>query len=225
MESSRETEISIGNSTEAGGRAWCFEPLVRSGMDVSSEYEIRTAVGDNDLRQILALQAANLSGALDADEWRAQGFVTLRHDLGLLREMNTPWGHVVATPAGSNEVVAYALVMLRRFRARLPLLEPMFERLDGLVYRGRPLAAYRWYVMGQICVAKGHRGRGLVERLYGEHRARMASDFDLMITEIDRANPRSVRVHERAGFEVLEEYRSDDGKEWVIVGMDLRGGR
>jgi ribosomal protein S18 acetylase RimI-like enzyme len=193
-------------------------------MGELSDYEIRAAASDENLRQILALQAANLSGALDAGERRAQGFVTLRHDLDLLREMNEAWGHVVATPRGSDEIVGYALVMEQRFRARLPLLEPMFERLERLEYRGRPLREYRWYVMGQICVAKRHRGRGLVEMLYVGHRERMARYFDLMITEIDRANTRSVRAHEKAGFEVLEEYRSDEGKEWVIVGMDLSVG-
>jgi hypothetical protein len=185
-------------------------------------YEIGVARGDDDLRQILALQAMNLPAALDPDELRAQGFVTLRHDLALLREMNEPWGHIIAKPSGSEEVVAYALVMLQQFRGRLPVLDPMFERLDRLEYRGRALAAYRWYVMGQICVAKAHRGRGLVEQLYAEHRRRMSADFDLMITEIDRANPRSVRAHEKAGFGVLCEFLSEAGNEWLVVGMDLR---
>jgi hypothetical protein len=191
-------------------------------MPSAPEYRIRGASSDADLQQIIDLQAVNLPGALDPDERRAQGFVTLRHDLALLREMNQPWAHVIATPEASEEVAAYALVMLRKFRGRLPVLDPMFDRLDGLGYRGRPLAEYRWYVMGQICVAKAHRGRGLVERLYTGHHARMSADFDLMITEIDRANPRSVRAHEKAGFEVIDEYRSGSGNEWVIVALDLR---
>lgn len=189
------------------------------------EYEVRGAGSDDELRGILALQSANLSGVLSEEERRAQGFVTLRHDLDLLREMNTPWGHAIATPAGSAEVVAYALVMLPGFRGRVALLEPMFERIDGLTYRGGPMAAQRWYVMGQLCVARAHRGRGLVERLYADHRARLSGEFDVMITEVNRANSRSVRVHERAGFEVVDEYRAASGSEWVVVALDLaRGG-
>lgn len=194
-------------------------------MRPAPAYEIRGATSDDDLRQILALQRANLPGTLDPDERRAQGFVTLEHTLPLLREMNDPWPHVIATLRGwegHDEIVAYALVMQHTFRGRLPVLDPMFERLDRLDYGGRPLAAYRSYIMGQICVALAHRGRGLVERLYDEHRARMSPHFDLMITEIDRANPRSVRAHEKAGFEVLHEFRSDAGNEWLIVVLDLR---
>jgi RimJ/RimL family protein N-acetyltransferase len=77
--------------------------------------------------------------------------------------------------------------------------------------------------MGQICIAASHRGRGLVERLYAEHARRMAPHFDLMVTEIDRANARSMRAHEKAGFEVLHTYRAGGGEEWVIVVRDLRG--
>jgi ribosomal protein S18 acetylase RimI-like enzyme len=191
-------------------------------MSASLAYETRLATSDHDLQQILALQAANLPEAIGADERRAQGFVTLRHDLALLREMNDPWAHVVATLRGGEEIVAYALVMLQKFRGRLPILDPMFDRLEQLKYRGRPLTSYRYYIMGQICIAKAHRGVGLVERLYAEHRARMAPHFELMVTEIDQENSRSARAHEKAGFETLDEYRSASGKQWLIVGLDLR---
>lgn len=49
----------------------------------------------------------------------------------------------------------------------------------------------------------------------------MSRDFDLVITEIDLANPRSIRAHEKAGFEEIDEYRSADGRDWVIVAMAL----
>lgn len=193
-------------------------------MAHSPEYRIRAASSDEDLRQILALQAANLPEALEPGEREEQGFVTLVHDLPLLRAMNTPWPHIIATEEGRDEVVAYALVMLHAMRSRLPALGPMFDRLGRLDYRGRPLGGYRSYIMGQVCVARAHRGRGLVGRLYDEHRARMSPHFDLMITEIDRANPRSMRAHEKAGFEVIDEYRSDGGNEWLIVALALRAG-
>lgn len=190
---------------------------VHSGGD----YKIRQAVSEHDLQQVLALQAANLRTTLDAAERQAQGFVTLTHDLALLRELNSPWPHVVAVRADSDEVVAYALVMLREFRERLPVLEPMFERLDRLDYRGQPLNSFRFYIMGQVCVAKAHRGRGLVERMYEEHKRQMSPHFDLIVTEIARANPRSIRAHEKAGLHVIHEYSTDDHGEWVIVAMEL----
>jgi len=191
-------------------------------MVPAAEYEIRAATSDHDLRQILDLQRINLPESIDADERRAQGFVTVRHDLELLRLIAGAWGHVVASPAGTDTVVAYALVMLREFRDRIEVLRPMFERADRLSCNGRPLSESRWYVMGQLCVAKAHRGRRLVERLYEGHRERMSREFDYMITEIDCTNTRSVRVHERAGCVVIDEYTGEDGREWQVVALDLR---
>lgn len=184
------------------------------------QYDIRPARSDADLRQIVALQAANLHETVEPAERAAQGFVTLKHDLPLLREMCGTETHVVATERRSGDVVAYALVMLPAFRTRLPLLAPMFARLENLSHRGRPLLSFRWYVMGQVCVARAHRGRALVERMYAEHRRLMSPRYDLMVTEIDRANPRSLRVHEKSGWIVLDAYQSD-GREWVVVGKEL----
>jgi len=194
-------------------------------MDHLVGYEIRATRTDNDLRQILELQRINAPESIDADELRAQGFVTVRHDLELLRTIAGPWGHIVASPAGSTEVVAYALVMLRNYSDRIEVLKPMFRRLETLECLGRPLAESRWYAMGQLCVAKAHRGRRLVEMLYAGHRARMSASFDFMITEIDCSNTRSMRVHARAGCVVIDEFATDDGREWQVVALDLRGSK
>lgn len=191
---------------------------------IGASYRIRAATADADLRQILALQTINAPESIDDDERRTQGFVTVRHDLDLLRTISGPWGHVVASPAGSDEVVAYALVMLREHSGRIEVLKPMFRRLETLECFGRPLSESRWYAMGQLCVAKAHRGCGLVEAMYEGHRARMSTDFDFMITEIDCSNTRSVRVHARAGCVVIDEFSTDDGREWQVVALDLRSG-
>lgn len=185
------------------------------------DYDIRAAESDEELRRILSLQAANLRAKLDPVTRRSQGFVTLCHDLELLRSMCGRWQHVVAASL-AGDVVAYALVMLVEFRSRLPDLDAMFERLQRLSFKGRPIPDLRFYIMGQICVAREHRGRGLVEQLYAEHRRRMSPHFDLMVTEIDHENPRSLRAHEKAGFQVVDEYRGDDGRQWLVVVMDLR---
>jgi hypothetical protein len=187
-------------------------------------YQIRATASDEDLLQILELQRINAPESIDTAERLTQGFVTVRHDLELLRAIAGPWGHMVASPSGSAEVVAYALVMLRQYSDRIEVLKPMFRRLEGLECLGQPLSTSRWYAMGQLCVAKAHRGQGLVELLYAGHRARMSSDFDFMITEIDRSNTRSVRVHARAGCVVIDEFSTDDGREWQVVALDLRGG-
>ena len=44
----------------------------------------------------------------------------------------------------------------------------------------------------------------------------LRSDFEVIVTEVDGENTRSLNAHKAVGFEVLKEYRADN-KDWVIV--------
>jgi GNAT superfamily N-acetyltransferase len=174
---------------------------------------------DAHLQQILELQAANLPQHITPAEALEQGFVTVCHELGLLREMNEPHRHSLAW--SGSELAGYALVMEPRFRARIPVLIPMFELLDDLPWHGRPLRHWRYFVMGQVCVAKAYRGQGAFAGLYHDLQARLRSSFDVVVTEISMRNPRSVRAHEKIGFEPLHRYIDPDGEDWLVVGWPL----
>jgi RimJ/RimL family protein N-acetyltransferase len=97
----------------------------------------------------------------------------------------------------------------------------MFVLLDKQSWENKPLNAYRYYIMGQICVAKEYRGQGLVEELYNHHKKVYKSRFDLLVTEIATRNQRSVRAHEKAGFQPVHTYR-DELDEWVVVAWDWK---
>jgi ribosomal protein S18 acetylase RimI-like enzyme len=172
---------------------------------------------DDDLRAILALQRANRRGARPDAEERADGFVTVEHSLEMLRAMHDVAPSIVAVDGA--ELAGYALVMPVEAAPVVPILVPMFERLRSLTHRGRTLAEIPHYVMGQICVDARHRGRGVVDAMYREHRTQLAGRYALVVTEISTRNTRSMRVHERVGFTPLEVYR-DALEEWAIVGWD-----
>ena len=170
---------------------------------------------ETDLRQILALQRANLPDHLTAGEQAEQGFVSVQHDLELLRRMNTPFAHSVARDG--EEVVAYALVMEPRFRSEIAMLRSLFDRADRQHFRGRALADIPYFVMGQVCIAKAYRGQGVFDALYTDLCQRLSGNFDLVVTLIAGRNSRSLRAHERVGFRELERYAGDSGEEWVLV--------
>lgn len=161
---------------------------------------------ERELEAILALQRANRAPTSD-------GFVTVQHDLDVLRAMNAIAPSVVARDA-QGDVIAYALVMPKETRPLLPILEPMFRLLEAL-----PLASSRWYIMGQIAVAASHRGTGVFDALYAAHRQHYQSKFDLCITEVATRNPRSLRAHERVGFRTISTYR-DATDEWAVIAWD-----
>jgi len=184
-----------------------------------SPYTLATVQHRTELEQILALQRGNLKQSLSDEEMRSQGFVTVLHDLPALERMHELAPSIIARQGG--ELVAYALTMPRECRTLMPVLVPMFELFDTLQYRGKPLKDYRFYVMGQICIDKAHRGRGLFERLYDKHRELYQPRFDFIITEVSARNPRSMRAHERVGFQTVHTYR-DETDEWAVVLWDWR---
>jgi GNAT superfamily N-acetyltransferase len=170
-----------------------------------------------DLQQILRLQKENLKQSIDEAEMKTQGFVTIHHDLDTLSQMHGLAPSVIIKD--NNEVVAYALTMLRDCRQLIPDLETMFALFDKLNWSGKPLNDYSFYVMGQVCVAKAYRGQGLFDELFRHHKKIYQSQFDLFITEIATRNRRSIRAHERVGFKTIHIHQ-DELDEWVVVGWD-----
>ena len=120
-----------------------------------------------------------------------------------------------------EKVVGYALVMRPELKHIVPVLVPMFELLGTLYYRGVPLPESKYYVMGQICVAKAYRGQGLFDMLYHKHREVYQSQFDFIVTEVATRNKRSLRAHERVGFETIHVY-TDELDEWAVVLWDWK---
>ena len=172
-----------------------------------------------DLLGILALQQQNLAINLSPEEAQEQGFVTVVHDLDILRRMNDAAPHTIARDG--DQVVGYALTMLPQFRAAVPLLEPLFERLDGLYWQGKPFREVSYFVMGQVCVAKDYRGAGVFNGLYLGLRGYHVQHFEVVVTDISSRNTRSLRAHERVGFEVLQEFTLENGEVWVIVAWGM----
>ena len=174
-----------------------------------------TVQSENDLLGILDLQQANLESNISEEELKQEGFVTVQHDFDLLSAMNDPYPHVIAKD--EDEVIAYTLVMLPSFGNAIPVLVPMFEQINSIIFEDKKLAEAKYFVMGQVCIAKGYRGRGIFSGLYEKMKVEMGSDFDYVITEIAARNTRSLRAHEKLGFVVLKTYVDTNGEEWLVV--------
>jgi len=170
------------------------------------------------LAQILELQGRNLAAHLSPAEATEQGFVTVRHEPATLRQICGAHGHVVALEG--SRVVGYALVMLKEFARSVPVLMPLFELLDRIPFGSAAVGDLDYFVMGQVCVAKEFRSRGVFPGLYGDLRARMRHAFPLVVTEVATRNTRSLRAHAKVGFRTLHRYVSPEGEEWDVVAWD-----
>lgn len=173
---------------------------------------------DEEIAQLLALQARNVYETLDRQSRESQGFLSVTHSPELIRAMNADCPQIIAK--SGDLLCGYCLVMSRRFDRALPELIPFFETLYKLSWRGRSLAseAWRWFVMGQVCVHEAFRGQGVFDGLYRALRERYRDTFDFTVTEVADANKRSMRAHERVGFQPLHRYKDDAfRRDWTVV--------
>ena len=178
-----------------------------------------TVSTSEELQQILHIQQENLRNNISTSEMNSQGFVTMKHSPEILQQFQDLAPIIIVKD--DNAIAGYALVMLRQCRSLMPDLEPMFCLFDRLEWNGKPLNDYRFYVMGQICVAKEYRGQGLVEMLYHKHRDIYQNQYDFIITEVSTRNQRSMRAHERIGFKTLHTHR-DELDEWAVITWDWK---
>lgn len=169
----------------------------------------KQAETQEELQEILELQQRNLPKNLSVEEREQQGFLTVEHEMGILREMNDACGHIIALEG--ETLVGYALCMHPKFGDRIEVLRPMFAELERL----RP-GMTGHMVMGQVCVAKGHRGTGVFRRLYGTMKECLPLGFDSIITEVDGANKRSLAAHAAIGFKTLGIYTHQE-REWHLI--------
>lgn len=182
---------------------------------------IKLAETREELEQILLLQDKNHIESVPPEERAANGFVTVRHNIDLLLNMNEKAPQVIAVENG--KVVGYALVMLREFSQIIPILIPMFRMFELLEYNRKKLSDYNYYVMGQICIEESQRGKGVFENLYQKHKEYYSTTFELCLTEVSTGNYRSMKAHEKVGFRVLHSFE-DASDTWNILLWDWTQG-
>jgi hypothetical protein len=180
---------------------------------------ICTATDRQQLLQILRLQKENHKANISVEAALQNGFLSVQHTFEVLEEMNQAAPQIIALDHGN--IAGFALVMLQSSGHKVPELQPLFDILHKLEYKGRPVENYNFYIMGQICIAEKYRGTGLFDELYLKHKEIYASQFDFCLTEVAARNTRSMRAHTRLGFQNIATYR-DVQEEWNIMVWDWR---
>jgi hypothetical protein len=177
-----------------------------------------TSTTPSDLNGILHLQKINLPAALTHEDIQNQGFVTVNHTPEQLKKLNDIEQHIIAKDGDS--VIAYLLSMTQQSKADIPVLIPMFDVFDKIIYNGKTVSNYHYIVVGQACVDKNYRGQGIFDNCYTEYRHQLQHKYDFAITEIAASNLRSINAHKRIGFKEIHSYHSPDGVEWSVVLWD-----
>lgn len=177
------------------------------------DIQYKRAAKNEELQQILELQKANLPQSLSELEQQNDGFLSIKHTFTLLKAMNDACPHIIAIHR--NKIIGYALCMTITFREAIPIAKSLFEKIEQLLDK-----AEKYIVMGQVCVDKMHREKGIFRGLYQYMQDVLQSGYDIIITEVDVKNIRSVNAHRAIGFKILYSYRANQ-QNWHIISLNL----
>ena len=160
-----------------------------------------TATTSKDLEGILALQKANLAKRLTAEEIQSQGFVTVDHSYQQLKKLNDIENHIIVRD--NDKIAGYVLAMTQQSKSAIPVLLPIFKLFENILYRDKKIADYDYLVVGQVCIDKKFRGKGIFDNCYYAYKKHYSSKYDFAITEVANTNLRSLSAHKRI---VLKKY-------------------
>jgi len=174
---------------------------------------------DDELLQIHELSRENLKGNISEEEQEKQGFVTWLYPVSLLQQMHAIASGIIAK--NDDTVVGYALVTPVEAGSFHPDLKRMIDNLEPLNYKGKPLSSYSYYVMGQVCIDKNYRGKGIFNMMFQKHKELYSGNYELLVTLISTTNYRSQKAHEKVGFTTIHTY-TDALDSWNVVVWDWR---
>ena len=178
------------------------------------------ALTDRRLNQILDLQKRNLKKYLSDSERKSQGFLTAEHTFEQFKKINDAEPCVVIVDKGI--VVAYTIAMLESATTDMPVFDDLFSTVASLTYKNLPMTSYKYIFVGQLCIDKNYRGQGLAEKLYVFYKEELKAKYDFALTDISEHNPRSLKAHQKSGFEVIHTFfDSFTESNWNIVVMDF----
>ncbi|CAA6808693.1 MAG: Leucyl/phenylalanyl-tRNA--protein transferase (EC [uncultured Sulfurovum sp.] len=94
----------------------------------------------------------------------------------------------------------------------------MIEDLHNLEYLGQTLNTQNSYQYGPVCIDKKFRGSGLLEVLFETARYEMSKRFDILVTFVNKNNPRSYTAHKRKlGLTVIKEFEFKGNEYYEFV--------
>ncbi|TPX73916.1 hypothetical protein CcCBS67573_g04815 [Chytriomyces confervae] len=188
----------------------------------------KLATTPSELEQIRALMLANMKQNLENLD---QGFLSVEYSMQDLIQFNETTPAIIAVaPSGSDAsssvVVGYALAAdMHAALAHHLLKEATQEVYDRCSFNGKPIRDSKFVVMGQVCVAKECRGQGVLQQLYSLFLSTYKErGYDLVETEVSKANERSLKAHVKTGWVVVDSLTVEGG-EWHVIALDLKSSK
>ena len=118
----------------------------------------------------------------------------------------------------NEKIVAYVMSASWKFWSRWPMFAFMMEDLPNLEYLGQKLTVQNSYQYGPVCVDIEYRGSGVLEKIFDFARENMAKRFPIVLSFINKINPRSYEAHtKKLKLEVIKEFSYNKNNNYELV--------
>lgn len=148
---------------------------------------------------------------------KKDGFVTTPFTKQELTDLITnERGLFIAINKG--KVVAYVMAASWEFWSVWPMFQHMIKNLKNKEYLGQILSTKNSYQYGPVCIDESVRGTGVLELIFDFAREKMSKKYPILVTFINKANPRSYEAHTRKlGLKVINEFEFDNNNYFELA--------
>ena len=147
------------------------------------------------------------------DEDKKDGFVTTPFTKEQLTRLVESENGLFIAKTNDDEVVAYVMAASWKFWSAWPMYKFMINDLDKTSFAGISLNILNSYQYGPICLDKSVRGTGLLERIFLFSLKEMSERYDVLVTFVNKNNPRSVEAHIRKlGLSMIKEFNYNNNE-------------
>lgn len=140
------------------------------------------------------------------EEDKPDGFVTTLFTEEQFKELIEK-ENGLAIACDGDKIIAYAMAASWEYWSEWPLFQYMIENLSQTKYLGQVLSTKNSYQYGPICIHKDYRGSKVLPNLFELSRIQMSKRYPILITFINKINPRSINAHtKKLGLEIIKTF-------------------
>lgn len=155
-----------------------------------------------------------------SEEDKSSGFVTTLFSEEQFKELIEK-ENGLAIACDGDRIVAYAMAASWEYWSAWPLFQHMIKDLPNTEYLGQVLSMENSYQYGPICIDKDYRGTDVLPNLFEFSRLQMKDRYPILITFINKINPRSYDAHTRKlGLDVIKEFQFNNNN-YYELGYDM----
>lgn len=150
-----------------------------------------------------------------SNEDKIDGFVTTLFDEDQFKQLIEEENGLFIACDG-DEIIGYAMAASWEYWSKWPLFQHMIKELPYTEYMGKILSLENSYQYGPIAIHKDYRGSNVFPNLFEFSRIEMNKKYPILITFINKINPRSFKAHQKLGLDIIKEFEFNNNQYYEL---------